>query len=293
MTQRHPSTRARDRDRDAAIEVIEAAYGDGQLSDADREIRVGNALRASTLSELQVLTADLQGAPDAAVPLTKAAPTRRAGGVDQPGGSVRNRVVAGLATLLLILGIGVTGLAIALGGGDEDADPTSVREAPAAPQVADPVEEVEEEQGEPFDQSLPAIETFVDRYEEQFATTDAYYIGIFDTFVSITVPSRGSKPRWEDWYYRDGIFERGPRGVTAVDSGRVPFDLRDIDYAAMLRTVETGRRVFDVPDAPWRAVTSDLIGGAQLLVYTVNEYSEGGYIATTYAGKEIRRVPFN
>ena len=38
--------RAKDADRDRFVELIEAAYVDGQLGDADRDLRVGRALSA-------------------------------------------------------------------------------------------------------------------------------------------------------------------------------------------------------------------------------------------------------
>ena len=51
--------RAKDADRDRCVELIEAAYVDGQINDADRELRVGRALSAETLDELATLTRDL------------------------------------------------------------------------------------------------------------------------------------------------------------------------------------------------------------------------------------------
>ena len=59
--------RAKDEDRDRFVELIEAAYVDGQLNSADRELRVGRALSAETLDELETLTRDLQQPPGAVV----------------------------------------------------------------------------------------------------------------------------------------------------------------------------------------------------------------------------------
>ena len=52
--------RARDKDRDAAIEVVEAAWADGQIIEADRDKRVEQLLLAQTLDEIRMLTHDLQ-----------------------------------------------------------------------------------------------------------------------------------------------------------------------------------------------------------------------------------------
>ena len=54
------SKRARDADRDAAIEVVEAAWADGQIVEADRDKRVEELLRAQTMSEIRTYTQDLQ-----------------------------------------------------------------------------------------------------------------------------------------------------------------------------------------------------------------------------------------
>lgn len=43
--------RARDQDRDAAIETVEAAWADGQIVEADRDHRVEALRRAQTLAE--------------------------------------------------------------------------------------------------------------------------------------------------------------------------------------------------------------------------------------------------
>ena len=69
--------RAKDADRDRFVELIEAAYVDGQLGPADRELRVGRALSAETLDELETLTRDLQLPPGTVVPATAPAPAPR------------------------------------------------------------------------------------------------------------------------------------------------------------------------------------------------------------------------
>ncbi len=55
-----PQKKARDDDRDAAIEVVEAAFADGQISRPDYDLRVDRLLRAATVGELQMLVRDLR-----------------------------------------------------------------------------------------------------------------------------------------------------------------------------------------------------------------------------------------
>ena len=63
--------RARDQDRDQAIEVVEAAWADGQIVEADRDKRVESLLQAQTMAEVQMLVHDLQ------LPRTPPPPRRR------------------------------------------------------------------------------------------------------------------------------------------------------------------------------------------------------------------------
>jgi Domain of unknown function (DUF1707)/Domain of unknown function (DUF4190) len=58
-----PLVRATDRDRDAAIAVVQTAYTSGRLTRDEHDDRVGRLLAAQTYAELDGLTADLPGRP--------------------------------------------------------------------------------------------------------------------------------------------------------------------------------------------------------------------------------------
>jgi hypothetical protein len=58
-----PPIRATDRDRDAAIEVVQASYTEGRLTRDEHDTRIGQVLSAQTYTELDMLTADLPGRP--------------------------------------------------------------------------------------------------------------------------------------------------------------------------------------------------------------------------------------
>ena len=65
-----PPIRATDRDRDAAIGVIQSSYTVGRLSRDEHDARVAGALAAQTYADLDRLTGDLPGRtgyPDAPV----------------------------------------------------------------------------------------------------------------------------------------------------------------------------------------------------------------------------------
>ncbi|MDP9397088.1 MAG: DUF1707 domain-containing protein [Actinomycetota bacterium] len=69
-----PRLRAADADRDATVERLRAAYGEGRLREQELEERLGAALAACTVAELAVLTRDL---PPASRPRPTRPPARR------------------------------------------------------------------------------------------------------------------------------------------------------------------------------------------------------------------------
>lgn len=70
--------RARDVDRDAAIEIVEAAWADGQVTRDEYEQRVDRLLRASTLRDLEREILDLQPQGTVWRPQRRAAAARSA-----------------------------------------------------------------------------------------------------------------------------------------------------------------------------------------------------------------------
>ncbi|MBM7787204.1 DUF1707 SHOCT-like domain-containing protein [Tenggerimyces flavus] len=100
-----PTIRARDVDREYAMGLLRNASVDGQLTTAEFEQRLGQAMRATTLGELASLIGDLQEQPaPVPVPVRQApapvayvpAPPRRRGGL--------GRVLVGGLVLMLFLG---------------------------------------------------------------------------------------------------------------------------------------------------------------------------------------------
>ncbi len=68
-----PQARAKDRDRDSAIYVIDAALRNGQISAQDRDLRVERVRSAATVGELGSLVRDI-ATPPAPVPPTAVVP---------------------------------------------------------------------------------------------------------------------------------------------------------------------------------------------------------------------------
>lgn len=109
-TRKTSGTRARDSDRNAICQILDAALADGQLSGEEHRQRVSAATNAATLGELEPLTADLQ-IPGAVQPF--AASTPKLGR--------RPLVLAGLAVAAIVL---VVAVAVILMTNDSTPDTT-------------------------------------------------------------------------------------------------------------------------------------------------------------------------
>ena len=271
--------RARDADRDRFVDLIEAAYADGQLGAQDRELRVSRALTAETLDELRSLTRDLQAPPGAVVPhVAAAAPAR-----------LTVQLVAFIALVVLLLGAGVSGLIAFAGGGGSDSATSSgvaveVESAPAQPQVVDAPQ---------FRMDAAGVRSFLRAYEAEFGTLDAYEAGFYPARVGVQVPVRGSRPRFERWSW-DGAWRQDTEAA-AVRPPSPVVDLGAIDVRRLFANIATARRTLDVQGG---ALSHVLIntwtdGQPTVNIHVANTYGESGYLKTTMSGEVLRRFPYD
>jgi hypothetical protein len=275
-----PHLRARDEDRDRTVEEIEAAYVDGQITDADRDLRVGNALRAGTLGELQLIVRDLQPDPDAPPPGSRA-------------GAPRTRpliAAAGVAGVLLA----AWAAAHALGSDDDgstDGPAATATWTQAAGQDPTPT-------GDPtlgYTMSPAGVRAFIVAYEQQFGTSEVLDAVLYaDDRILLEVPVRGKAKRHEDWTY-NGEFTQDD-DATANGPFDVPLDLRDLNAKLLFENIERARAVLNVEGAAFTHV--NLTDGgpfdevAVANIYVANDFSESGYLRTALTGTILRRYPY-
>ncbi|QVI28481.1 DUF1707 domain-containing protein [Mycolicibacterium neoaurum] len=101
-------TRAKDSDRDATCALLDAAHSEGQLSMVEHQERIAAAMAATTLGDLDDLTADLQHNAGPRAEQERRRPHR-----------TRNLVIAGAAA---VVGLGVLGTLV-FSGSRDDAPP--------------------------------------------------------------------------------------------------------------------------------------------------------------------------
>ncbi|UPK77000.1 DUF1707 domain-containing protein [Nocardioidaceae bacterium SCSIO 66511] len=226
------STRARDADRDVAIALVDAAFGDGQLNRTEREERSEQIVAATTLGELRALTADLQ-TPVVVPP----APRRRR----------RFVPIAVAAAVAAAIAIGVV-----VGTGDDDQEPAAKAEPTVAAEsanAAEPTSDPPEKKPKPatYSFTVRGVKNFIKLYRKEFGTTEATAFGF--KAGKVNVARRGDTGEIEHWMYvDDGFVDDGLYSDRDFEPGKV--DLDDLNVEAAFRHLgQVKRRVgIDKPE---------------------------------------------
>ncbi len=232
-----PRLRAKDADRNLAVDLINAAFSDGQLSSADRDLRIERVLLAPSLGDLEGLTRDLQDVPLGGVPATT-----------RPGRSHRTLRIGLVAAAVLLVAGGIVG---AMTGREDHSGttpvevtkPVTVPEPPEAPEPEPPAGP--EPQAEPapprYSFTAAGIRNFVTLYTKEFGAPKELAFGFARHQVVIYQPS-DSEGMIRRWFLRDGRWlDDGPeRPRDPMGSAKV--DLRKVDIDAMMRRVDDAKR---------------------------------------------------
>jgi hypothetical protein len=283
---RDPQLRARDQDRDAAIEQIEAAYVDGEITSVDRDLRVGNALKASTLGELAMITRDLQTQTQTPAP------------AEAPRPPLRPRRLVIPVVVMSVVAVGVVLAFNAFGSDDPPESSTEqVVQPPDQPSPDQPSpgqqSPDQEEPADGFTMTPAGMRAFVAAYEDQFGTSDVLEATFYaDDRVILMVPTRGNSNRHERWSYKDEFTQ--DEGATTNASGEQPIDLRDLNVTALFENIQKAKRVLNVDHGELTHVnlTSTFEDVPVANIYVSNDFQESGYLRTALNGKVIRAYPF-
>ncbi|MDR7251427.1 hypothetical protein J2X46_000399 [Nocardioides sp. BE266] len=280
--------RAKDADRDRAVEVIEAAYADGQIGDADRELRVGRALSAETLDELQGLTRDLQVPAGLAMP--PAVRTTLDAGPPRQRHSVG--LVAGLGAFVVLIGVGITAVvavvALSAGGESDSATSGGVGPAPFEAAEATPVEAATT----PFTMTAPQVRRFLKAYEKKFGMLDAWEVGFYPDRVGVQVPVSRTHKRFERWSWT-GTWRQDTEASAVIGPQRF-VSLGYLDVGRMFDNIARAKRTLDVPGGKLTHVlVNDWGDGPSVNIYIGNQYNETGYLKTEPGGAIVRAYPYD
>lgn len=286
VSNRDPSTRARDSDRDRIVAQLDDAFVDGQLSDADRDLRVTRALAARTLGDLDTLVRDLQ-ATSSAMPLR---PSRRTLAVVG---------TTSAAVLLVIVGM-------VFQSGDEpyepvagDRQPVEVEQPSSAPTPEPTAEQTQEPRPDSTANPLTRrhFQDFQDAYEEKFGGTRIWDAGYYEAgYVVFKRPfSRKRKDLLQNWdWYPDRGFKKSIIDASANVFDYAPFDLTTVNYKALARHVVQGRKYLGVTNPEMRVSMAPTTGDLADVIDITASNSHGDY-GTRYVapgGRLIDSFPF-
>jgi hypothetical protein len=267
--------RARDFDRGKAVDLIEAAYADRQIGDADRDLRVARARAAETLDELTALTRGLQ-AP-AGRGAVRPGPARPPRDLRTSLGTV---ALLAVGVVVAVLGVAMISL-VFVAGGESDSTSTAV-EVPAASGEA-----------RPFAMEPTQVRRFLQAYERKFGTSEAYQVVFYPDRVSMEVPVRAPRPRSERWSYA-GTW-RLDSTASAVTGNAAVVDTGSVDVRRLFANIDTARKVLRVQRGELTHVVVHRSGGdaPAVDIHIGNAFNETGHLSTTPSGEEIRRHPYD
>jgi len=289
--------RARDKDRDAAIEVVEAAWADGQIVEADRDRRVEELLRAQTLAEIRMHTHDLQlpgstagvvAQPTVSVSTTPN-PYASATGyptVEQLQAATANSRKAAVGCfgglVVLVVVVAVVGVIIAaIVGISNKVDDAVDFGSGVSTETPLPGEAVEEGVNALSERGW---NEFLSDLEEVRGSTESFEAVIYPTYVVTYLPVDGNSNRYGLWYWNGEMDDLDSRGTNSYQR----FDLRDVDMKVVVRLVKRVRGMVEDPNSFYAIVRApDPDDGEAISVYASNEYSESAFLLATLDGKVV------
>ncbi|MCQ4119685.1 DUF1707 SHOCT-like domain-containing protein [Rhodococcus tibetensis] len=272
MASRYPAnTRARDIDRASTAAILDAAFGDGQLSQEEHRAMTELAAGARTLDELEALVGDLQRPADAP---PEARPPRE---------TRRHLFTAAVAAAAVIAAVGAFTLT--------DSDDAQVP-APAAQPAA-----LDLGAAQPVVIPTPDLTTregmalFIDQYRAKFGDTVVDELNLYPGHANFERAQPWEPNRLVKYDYQGGFSRSGPPTTRKIDTPTI--DLTSLDLDALAGIVAGAPTKINVPDAHIVYLGIDTDGGTPLVrIYASNDFDESGMIVVTPAGALLRVSPF-
>ncbi|RDI46676.1 uncharacterized protein DUF1707 [Nocardia mexicana] len=260
--------RARDADRAATCAILDAARGDGQLSEDDHRALTELAGAAKTLGDLTELTADLQRPADA--PPEPRRPRSRRG--------------------WWAAGVAVAAVCSAVAGFAATHRPAA---APAPPPAAPAM-------AQPLVVPMPRLTTaegfalLREQFRAKFGGTVVDELTLFPGYASLEAAPTGQPNRVVRWSYQGGFTPSGDPTTRRVDTPT--FDLATVDPAVLggLLAEAPGLLRVDGGAVTHVRFENDTISrGPRISVYVGNDFNESGYLEATPSGDKTRVSPFD
>ncbi|MBF6175488.1 DUF1707 SHOCT-like domain-containing protein [Nocardia blacklockiae] len=263
-----PRVRAREQDRAAACALLDAALGDGQLSEEDHRALTELAGAAKTLGDLAELTADLQRS--AGAPAEPRRPRSRRG--------------------WFAAGVAVAAVCAAVAGF------LATHRTPSAPApLANPVPRAVQPLVVPMPQ-LTTADGFAlirEQYRAKFGGTVVDELTLFPEHASVEAAPTGQQNRLVRYTYRGGFLPSGDPTTRRTDTPA--FDLASVDPAVLARLLAEAPGLLKVDGGTVSHIGFEPDSSSReprISVYVGNRFNESGYLQATPAGDKVRVYPF-
>lgn len=249
-------TRARDTDREAAIEIVSAAYADGQLTSAEHGERVTRLRAARTFADLDAQLVDLQRPGQS----TWSAPARRSvfGSGAVAAASRKKAVLVGVGFAVVA---GVVAWTFTSSPSPDPSFPQSgVAQTPAPDSITNPM-------------TPEGWRDFLVALEEQTGSTVVLEAYLRTDSVSVTVPVEGPKSASGDRvlkYMWDGEWSAGDPGTSDYRHK----DLAKIDPETFAPAMEFVASEIEEPENQDVSMFGNLREGACFAAYASNRFDE-------------------
>jgi hypothetical protein len=310
-----PHRRPGDQDRANLVARIKRAADEGRIAAADRDIRLANVAGAQSMTELDLMSRDLDQLESALPAGAPPEPAWTGPGTAPVADVITEKAVdaakstarsIGMVTLLLIgvLALGAIGLAVfrAVDGSGKSSDPglqdpVPISEAPTAqdPDSPDPTVASPGAPGPAYSLTASGIRRFLQAYRERFKTSEIIDLTMYGDYVVVDVPVAG-KARHDGWLYRNDSGWTSFGGVTANFPGARAVDTNKLAIPALIRNIARAQRTLNVEEASMTyVIVRQYTPGDEVPsvdIHVANDFNESGYLATTLDGKVERSYAF-
>ncbi|MFC9550178.1 DUF1707 domain-containing protein [Rhodococcus sp. NPDC056960] len=266
-----PNTRARDVDRANTSALLDAAFGDGQINEAEHRAMSDLAAESRTLADLDVLVSDLQRPADAPPDATP------------PRDTARHWFPVAVAAAAVVAAVGAFTLV--------DSDDAQATATPAAQQVDfDSVQPLVVPTPSPV--TPDGMKLFLDRYRAKFGDLVVDELSLYEAGHGSLERALPLEPnRVVSYDYRGGFTLSGTPTTRKVDTPT--FDLSTLNLDRIGGTVLGAPVSLNVPDGKVSHISFQTdSGGPTVSIYVNNEFSESGHMELAPSGEPLSVRPF-
>ncbi len=311
--------KAKDKDRDDAIKVIEDAAARGQLVDVDKLKRIQEVQAASTVGEIELVTRGLAAAPAVGAtdmpssppPVSDPAPPANPT-FQQYTPPVTPPVTEPDPTPPMPPSTVQYGEPLTSSGGTPVTTPPMITKSAGAAKwvlivvliviagVAVPVifgiKAIIDTASDTIDDLKPGgadvfseqgLDALTDDIEDATGSTEVFSVVLYPEYAVVTTPADRSSKRYINYYW-DGNLSESSKG-SGIYEGR--FDMRDIKAKVVKDLLDKARQLVEGPTSNYVVIRAPGSDGASINAYASNDFSESGYLTADFKGKVISEHP--